>query len=123
MSFEKMIASLMYIDRMSVSRSQLIVDHEKGTSSYVFQPVEDLLNIPCHVSFSKADHSNTESVDVIDGVTTIKIFCDSAIVLQKGDQITAFKKVGERLIAYQGYVGKPVFGLTQEIVLLAEAPA
>lgn len=123
MSFEKMIASLMYIDRMSVSRSQLIVDQEKGTSSYMFQPVEDLQNIPCHVSFSKADHSNTESVDVIDGITTIKIFCDSAIVLQKGDQITAFKKVGERSIAYQGYVGKPVFGLTQEIVLLAEAPA
>lgn len=123
MSFEKMIASLMYIDQMSVSRSQLIVDQEKGTSSYMFQPVEDLQNIPCHVSFSKADHSNTESVDVIDGVTTIKIFCDSAIVLQKGDQITALKKAGERSIAYKGYVGKPIFGLTQEIVLLAEAPA
>lgn len=123
MAIEQMIANLMYTDRMCVLRSQAVIDPSDGTTTYEYLIVNELQDIPCHVSFSKQDQHNSSAIDLIDGVTTIKIFCDSSLDLRKGDYIKAFKTIGGRSVEYDGYVGKPIFGLTQEVVLLSEAPA
>lgn len=66
-------------------------------------------DIPCHISFIKADNPDNETVDTKPIITGLKINCNLSVDLQQGDYITAFKcsSTGEILETYKGVIGFP----------------
>lgn len=108
----------LYKDTMCVSRIQEQSDEEDGTTGREMKPLEGMADIPCHISSVKLDDQTKVTVDGVEMITKLKIFCDPKYEIIAGDQIVAIKKTDGREATYTGVAGKPVFGLTQEFILL-----
>lgn len=111
----------LYKDTMSVLRFQEQLDEEDGTTASELELLEELIDIPCHISSLKLDDQTKITVDGVKKITKLKIFCDPKYEIVAGDQIVAIKKAEGREISYTGVAGMPVMGITQEFVLLESA--
>lgn len=109
-NFESIGKAMEYFDtdKMDIARKQAI-ENPDGTTGETGLDTPIYIDVPCHISFVKADNPDTNTVDVQPVITGLKINCSLDIDLQKGDYITAKKlsSTGEVLETYRGIIGFP----------------
>lgn len=95
-------------DKIDIGRRMPIINPD-GTEGETNPNQPIYTDIPCHISFVKADNPNTDTVDTSPIITALQINCSLDVDLQKGDYITAYKldNEGNTLETYKGVIGFP----------------
>lgn len=110
----------MYGDTMTVYRHTTSTNSD-GTTSTELSQNAIYTDIPCRISATKPDYSESLLVDKNPQRAEIKIFCGTKYDIHKGDKIVATKKQddGTTLITYTGISNLPLVYVTHvEIVLV-----
>ena len=110
----------MYQDTMTVYRYTTSTNSDGTTSTNLSQDAI-YTDIPCRISATKPDNSESSLVDKNPQRAEIKIFCSTKYDIHKGDKIVATKKQddGTTLITYTGTSNLPLVYVTHvEIVLV-----
>ena len=114
------LLEIMYVDTMTVYRHTISTNSD-GTTSTKLSPNAVYTDIPCRISATKPDNSESSLVDKNPQRAEIKIFCSTQYDIHKGDKIVATKKQdnGAILITYTGTSNLPLIYVTHvEIVLV-----
>lgn len=106
----------MYTDRMSVERSNKVVENKITKNVYNFIYTD----IPCRISLEREDQSNNENADIVRTSENNKVFCDPKYILEKGDRITVtrYNEDGEVIMVKYAYIGRPYYYKTHVEFLL-----
>jgi hypothetical protein len=110
----------MYVDTMTVYRHTTSTNSD-GTTSIKLSQNAIYTDIPCRISATIPDNSESSLVDKNPQRAEIKIFCGTQYDIHKGDKIVATKKQdnGTTLITYTGTSNLPLIYVTHvEIVLV-----
>lgn len=110
----------MYVDTMTVYRHTTSTNSD-GTTSIKLSQNAIYTDIPCRISATIPDNSESSLVDKNPQRAEIKIFCSTQYDIHKGDKIVATKKQdnGATLITYTGTSNLPLIYVTHvEIVLV-----
>ncbi len=110
----------MYGDTMTVYRHTTSTNSDGTTSTNLSQNAI-YTDIPCRISATRSDNSESSLVDKNPQRAEIKIFCGTQYGIHKGDKIVATKKQdnGTTLITYTGTSNLPLIYVTHvEIVLV-----
>lgn len=118
--FSKLLAP-MYTDEMTVYR-RASTENEDGTTAVKLSPTPVYENIPCRISATQADNSESTADDTNPTYSEIKVFCAADYNIHKGDKIVAVKKQddGTTLITYTGTANLPFAFVTHKEIVLAE---
>jgi hypothetical protein len=120
-SLVKNIYSTMYTDRFDVIRYEQ-VENDDGTTGLEMQDVPVIQDIPCRISFEKADASHNGKDDSNPIYMDLKIFCAPEHDIEKGDTLVVrrISDIGEVMHIYKGiaslatvYPSHKEIGLTQ----------
>ena len=111
----------MYGDTMTVYRHATSINSD-GTTSTKLSPNAVYTDIPCRISATKLDNSESSLVDKNPQRAEIKIFCSTQYGIHKGDKIVAKKKQddGTTLITYTGTSNLPLIYVTHTEVVLVD---
>lgn len=111
----------MYVDTMTVYRYTTSTNSD-GTTSIKLSPNAVYTDIPCRISATKPDNSESSLVDKNPQRAEIKIFCSTQYGIHKGDKIVAKKKQddGTTLITYTGTSNLPLIYVTHTEVVLVD---
>ena len=95
-------------DKIDIGRRTSIINPD-GTEGETNPNIPIYTDIPCHISFIRADNPNSNTVDTKPIIVGLQINCDLSVDLQKGDYITAYKLAdnGDILEVYKGIIGYP----------------
>ena len=93
-----------------------------GTTSTKLSPNAVYTDIPCRISATRPDNSESSLVDKNPQRAEIKIFCSTQYGIHKGDKIVAKKKQddGTTLITYTGTSNLPLIYVTHTEVVLVD---
>jgi hypothetical protein len=118
--FSKLLTP-MYTDIMTVYRTEP-KENSDGTTSVKLSETPVYEDIPCRISTTKADNSESTADDTNPQYSEIKVFCAPDYVIRKGDKIVAVKKQddGTTLITYTGTANLPFAFVTHKEIVLAE---
>ena len=111
----------MYNDVMTVYRRTTSTNAD-GTTSTKLSPNAVYTDIPCRISATRPDNSESSLVDKNPQRAEIKIFCSTQYGIHKGDKIVAKKKQddGTTLITYTGTSNLPLIYVTHTEVVLVD---
>ena len=102
-------------DKIDIGRRVPVLnpDQTSGESNPEIPLYKD---VPCHISFIKADNPDTDTVDTKPIITGIRINCSLDVDLQNGDYITAYKlsNDGSVLETYTGIIGFPTVNQSRQ---------
>lgn len=118
-SFGELFES-MYVDTMTVYH-YVASTNADGTTSTKRSQIAAYTNIPCRISATRPDNSESSLVDKNPQRSEIKVFCSTKYDIRKGDKIVASKKQddGSVLITYTGTSNMPLKYVTHiEAVLV-----
>ena len=106
-------------DKMDIGRRQSIQNPD-GTIGETTPDVPIYTDIPCHISFTKADNPDSGTVDIEPVITGVQINCSLDVDLQKDDYITAKKldSDGNVLETYKGIIGFPTVTQSRKSALM-----
>jgi hypothetical protein len=112
----------MYVDTMTVYRHTTSTNSD-GTTSINLSQDAIYTDIPCRISATKPDNSESSLDDKNPQRAEIKIFCGTQYDIRKGDKIVATKKQdnGTTLITYTGTSNLPLIYVTHVEIMLVDA--
>lgn len=114
------LLTTMYSDVMTVYRRTPSINAD-GTTSIKLSSTAIYENIPCRISTTKPDDSETTREDKNSQYADVKVFCSPKYVVEKGDTIVVTKKQddGTTLVVYTGTSNLPfVYATHAEIKLV-----
>lgn len=95
--------------------------NDDGTTSISTELSQVLTNVPCRISFQQFDSSDNFTEVANARKVEVKVFCNTAIDIRKGDKIVVERVEdvdGAALQSFTGYASQPSkFASHQEIVL------
>jgi hypothetical protein len=110
-----------YKDLMSISRYEAVVG-EDGTTQTTLKLIPTYTDIPCRVSFSDSDNSETTKDDSNPIYMEIKVFCGPQVDIKKGDKlvVTCKDDDGTTLKTYNGNANLPFTYVSHKEIRITE---
>ena len=106
-------------DKMDIYR-RIPITNPDGTTGETNLESPLYKDVPCHISFIKADNPDSNTVDLEPVIVGIKIHCSLDVDVNNNDFIRAYKlsNSGEILETYQGVIGFPTTSQSRKSVMM-----
>ena len=111
----------MYTDLATIYRHTTTLNAD-GTTSITLTETAVESDIPCRISFTRADSPETSENDSNPIYLETKIFCGAGVDIRKGDKVVAQRidENGNAVATYTGIANLPFTYITHQEVLLVE---